>query len=220
MNRYKRLSEISKLLGKHTNTIAKWCDAIEDAGVHQFERVNGERVFSDFDQTVVKYISDKRDDKWPMQQIIKQVQIDLDLMAHVEHMESTVKEYEIPSADMIKQQIIDAMQQAIDRAVQIQVQQIKDHYEQMVAALPKPKDESEQQMAIISAMMRKEQIEEELRQEAIAKWMDHPERKRRAFLWIWKEDHEKREKYIKNYIKQRMHEKISQNAFEIVEKKL
>jgi uncharacterized protein (DUF1697 family) len=155
-----------------------------------------------------------------MQQIIKQVQIDLDLMAHVEHMESTVQEYEIHAADMIKQQIIDAMQQAIDRAVQMQVQQIKDHYEQMVAALPKPKDESEQQMAIISAMMRKEQIEEELKQEAIAKWMDHPERKRRAFLWIWREDHEKREKYIKNYIKQRMHEKISQNVFEIVEKKL
>lgn len=206
MSRYKRLSEISKLLGKHSNTIAKWCDTIEGSGVHQFERINGERVFNEQDQTIAEYINEKRDDKWPMQQIIQQMKIDL--MLHVEHMDRTIQESTTPDADVIKQQIIEAMQQAIDRAVEIQVKQVKEHYERMIAALPKPPDEAEQQMAIVSAIIRKEQMEQELIQEAIAKWQEHPERKKRAFLWIWREDHEKRDKYIKEYVKQNIIHKI------------
>jgi hypothetical protein len=209
MTRYKRLSEISKQLGKHANTIAKWCDTVEGAGVHQFERVNGERFFIEQVQIVTEYISDKRDDKWSMQQIMHQMQLDLDLMAHVEHMESMIQESMTPDANVIKQQIIEAMQQAIDKAVEIQVKQVKEHYDRMIVALPKPQDEAEQQRAIISAILHKEQMEQELIQEAIEKWQLESDRKKRFFLWVYREDLIKREEYIKNYVKEKMRVKTS-----------
>ena len=209
MNRHKRLSEISKQLGKHTNTIAKWCDAIETSGIHQFERVNGERVFNDRDQHVAEYVNMKRDEKWSMQQIIQQMQLDLDLHTHVLHMAQQLKTPDAPEAEVIKKEIIDALQQSIDRAVEIQVQQIKEQYERMMAALPKPQDETERQMAMISALLQKEEMEDDLRQEAITKWQQESDRKKRSFFFFWAEDIEKREKYIRNYVKEQMREKTS-----------
>jgi hypothetical protein len=200
---------MSKMLSKHPNTIAKWCDAIEGAGVYRFERINDERVFNEQDECVIQYINDKRDDKYSMQQIILQLPVDMDIKPHVLHMSATAND--VPEVEIIKQQIIDGIQHAIDKAVAIQIQQVKEHYEHLVAALPKPQDESELQSSILSAFLLKEQIEQDLRDEAIEKWREHPERQKRMFLWMYKEDIEKRDLYVNQYIKEHLFDRVKKH---------
>lgn len=68
-----RITEFSKLVGRHHNTVYNWFNTLEEKGLHGTLRTNNtnEKLYNSLDLNIALFIKQKRDEKWSLDAIIE-----------------------------------------------------------------------------------------------------------------------------------------------------
>lgn len=67
-----RITEFSKLVGRHHNTVYNWFNILEEKGLHETLRTQNtnEKLYNALDLEIALFIKQKRDEKWSLDAII------------------------------------------------------------------------------------------------------------------------------------------------------
>lgn len=76
-----RITEFSKLVGRHHNTVYNWFNILEEKGLHETLRTHNtnEKLYNTLDLEIALFIKQKRDEKWSLDAIIELLPHQFDL---------------------------------------------------------------------------------------------------------------------------------------------
>jgi len=201
---YYKISDFAKVIGKHVNTVDNWFKALEEKHVHSVSRLSGEKVYDDLDLQIGMFIRDKRDEKWSLEGIFNVLP---------DHFE--LRPFSIDESPSVPQVVdMDAIMTQIravaEEIAATQVQEVKNQYEQFFKQLPRPADPLEEKQKTINNFITQRRVMAELENEALKLWSTHPpqERLRKMGLFRKEEDYDKRNRFIRDYINERLEERL------------
>jgi len=220
---YWKITEFSKEIGKHLNTVDGWFKKMEEQKLHWVNRSeHGEKIYSTLDMKIAQFIKAKRTEKWSMESIFDELPRHFELRPVPEDNTSESQlldpaairnEFESVTKGLFENQLKEIQQYIKEAAAAqavIQAEEIKKQYESLVMQLPHPKSTEEERQERITDMITRRRIESQLRKEALELWSQKPEseRKIRTGLFRKEEDINKRDLFIEEYIYDHIEERI------------
>ena len=194
--RFWKITNFSKQIGKHQNTVDGWFKQLEEKGLHYVNRVSGEKVYDELDLQIALHIKDKRERKWTLEAIFDELSNHFDLRPFPPEMEPT-NSLQVSDMETIKRLLSEEVRRAAEEIAAVQTAEI-------LRALPKPKSREEERQERFEELMARYKVEKRLREEALHLWSTKPESERmRKVGWFRKEeDRDKREQFVRDYIDQ------------------
>lgn len=215
-----KISDFAKAVGKHTNTVDGWFKQLEEKQLHYVHRTDyGEKVYDQIDMEIAIYIKEQRDKKWALDAIFQELPDHFELRYIAEEETTSVpqtydptfmrKEFESVAKEIAASQAIE-MNRQIQELAAVQINQIRQQYEDLIKRLPQPKSIDDERQERITEMITRRRIESELEKEALNMWTTKPdgERKKRVGVFRKEEDRDKRDRFIKSYINDHFENRI------------
>lgn len=189
-----KITDFSKNIGKHQNTVDGWFKQLEEKGLHYVNRINNEKVYDELDLQIALHIKVKREQKWALEAIFDELSNHFDLRPHPPELETT-NSLQLPDTEALKKLLTEEVRRAAEEIAAIQTAEI-------IRALPKPKSREEERQERFNELMVRHKVEKRLRGEALHLWSTKPEHERvRKIGWFRKEeDWSKREQFVRDYI--------------------
>ncbi|MBK5491946.1 DNA-binding transcriptional regulator, MerR family [Bacillus wiedmannii] len=217
-----RITEFSKLVGRHHNTVYNWFNTLEEKGLHGTLRTNNtnEKLYNSLDLDIALFIKQKRDEKWSLDAIIELLPLQFELRpVSLENQTSEV------SAQLNIHEAAATIEKIVEQKLELHLQNIEMEYrakfeEAVRSALPEPEDpeslKERQRQERLDNMIIQHRARTELRKQAEKEWNTLPEETRiKKVGWFKKEeDLARKQLFIENYIDENMIEYI-QNAMNI-----
>ncbi|MBG9615439.1 MerR family transcriptional regulator [Bacillus cereus] len=207
-----RITEFSKLVGRHHNTVYNWFNILEEKGLHGTLRTHNtnEKLYNTLDLDIALFIKHKRDEKWSLDAII-------DLLPHQFELRPVSPENQTSdvSSQLNMQEIAATIERLVEQKVQMHLQSIELKYQgkfenAIHTILPKPEDpdvlKERQRQERLDNIIIQHRARKELRKHAEKKWNAQPEEARiKKVGWFKKEeDLAKKQLFIENYINENM----------------
>lgn len=189
-----KITDFSKNIGKHQNTVDGWFKQLEEKGLHCVNRINNEKVYDELDLQIALHIKDKREQKWALEAIFDELSNHFDLRPLPPELETT-NSLQLPDTEALKKLFNEEVRRAAEEIAAIQTAEI-------IRALPKPKSREEERQERFEELLARHKVEKRLRGEALHLWSTKPEHERtRKIGWFRKEeDWDKREQFVRDYI--------------------
>jgi DNA-binding transcriptional MerR regulator len=202
-----KITEFSKLVDKHYNTVDQWFKALEDKHIHYVSRVAGEKVYDEQDLEIGKYIKESRDKGYSLQLIFEQLpevyalrtfppewisgDTPWDIDAFRKNLELKFESRFIQLKDELKEEAI-----AAARSI----------FEDQQKALPAPKSYEEVQSERVTDQLTRLKVEKRLEEKAIEAWSKLPEAERLKKVGLFRKDEDwgKRDSFIRNFIREKI----------------
>lgn len=216
---YWKITEFSKEVGKHLNTVDGWFKKLEEQKLHWVNRSeHGEKIYNTLDMKIAQFIKAKRAEKWSMESIYNELPSHFELRPVPEEdtSESQIidpamirNEFETLAKGLMNNQL-NEIQQYFKEVAAAQMEEMKQQYESLVMQLPQPKPAEEERQERVTDMITRRRVESQLRKEALQLWSQKPdsERKIRTGLFRKEEDINKRDLFIEDYIYDHIEERI------------
>ncbi|MDG0949844.1 terminase gpP N-terminus-related DNA-binding protein [Bacillus paranthracis] len=217
-----RITEFSKLVGRHHNTVYNWFNTLEEKGLHGTLRTNNtnEKLYNSLDLDIALFIKQKRDEKWSLDAIIE-------LLPHQFELRSVSPENQTSevSAQLNIHEAAATIEKIVEQKLELHLQSIEMEYrakfeEAVRSALPEPEDpetlKERQRQERLDNMIIQHRARTELRKQAEKEWNTLPEETRiKKVGWFKKEeDLARKQLFIESYIDENMIEYI-QNTMNI-----
>ncbi|PGW33229.1 MerR family transcriptional regulator [Bacillus thuringiensis] len=207
-----RITEFSKLVGRHHNTVYNWFNILEERGLHGTLRTNNtnEKLYNTLDLDIALFIKLKRDEKWSLDAIIELLPHQFELRpVSPENQTSEV------STQLNMQEAAMTIEKIVEQKIQMHLQNIELEYQgkfedAIRAVLPEPEDpeilKERQRQERLDNMIIQHRARTELRKQAERKWRTQPEETRiKKVGWFKKEeDFARKQLFIENYIDENM----------------
>lgn len=207
-----RITEFSKLVGRHHNTVYNWFNILEEKGLHGTLRTNNtnEKLYNTLDLDIALFIKLKRDEKWSLDAIIELLPHQFELRpVSPENQTSEV------STQLNMQEAAATIEKIVEQKIQIHLQNIELEYqgkfeEAIRAVLPEPEDpeklKERQRQERLDNIIIQHRARTELRKQAENEWNTQPEETRiKKVGWFKKEeDLARKQLFIENYIDENM----------------
>lgn len=207
-----RITEFSKLVGRHHNTVYNWFNILEEKGLHGTLRTNNtnEKLYNTLDLDIALFIKLKRDEKWSLDAIIELLPHQFELRpVSPENQTSEV------SAQLNMQEAAATIEKIVEQKIQMHLQNIELEYqgkfeEAIRAVLPEPEDpeklKERQRQERLDNIIIQHRARTELRKQAEKEWNTQPEETRiKKVGWFKKEeDLVRKQLFIENYIDENM----------------
>ncbi|MEK4418673.1 terminase gpP N-terminus-related DNA-binding protein [Bacillus sp. FSL K6-0268] len=207
-----RITEFSKLVGRHHNTVYNWFNTLEEKGIHGTLRTNNtnEKLYNTLDLDIALFIKLKRDEKWSLDAIIE-------LLPHQFELRPVSPENQTSeiSAQFNMHEIATTIERIVEQKVQMHLQTIELKYQEQLkdtihTILPKPENpemlKARQRQERLDNMIIQHRARKELRKKAEKEWSTQSEETRiKKVGWFKKEeDLAKKQLFIENYIDENM----------------
>ncbi len=217
-----RITEFSKLVGRHHNTVYNWFNTLEEKGLHGTLRTNNtnEKLYNSLDLDIALFIKQKRDEKWSLDAIIE-------LLPHQFELRPVSPENQTSelSAQLNIHEAAATIEKIVEQKLELHLQSIEMEYREKLeeavrSALPEPEDpetlKERQRQERLDNMIIQHRARTELRKQAEKEWNSLPEDTRiKKVGWFKKEeDLARKQLFIENYINENMIEYI-QNTMNI-----
>lgn len=207
-----RITEFSKLVGRHHNTVYNWFNILEEKGLHGTLRTNNtnEKLYNTLDLDIALFIKLKRDEKWSLDAIIELLPHQFELRpVSPENQSSEV------STQLNMQETAATIEKIVEQKIQMHLQNIELEYQgkfedAIRAVLPEPEDpeklKERQRQERLDNMIIQHRARTELRKQAEREWSAQPEETRiKKVGWFKKEeDFARKQLFIENYIDENM----------------
>ncbi|HDR8487111.1 TPA: MerR family transcriptional regulator [Bacillus cereus] len=207
-----RITEFSKLVGRHHNTVYNWFNILEEKGLHGTLRTNNtnEKLYNTLDLDIALFIKLKRDEKWSLDAIIELLPHQFELRpVSPENQTSEV------STQLNMQEAAATIEKIVEQKIQMHLQNIELEYqgkfeEAIRAMLPEPEDpeklKERQRQERLDNIIIQHRARTELRKQAENEWNTQPEETRiKKVGWFKKEeDLARKQLFIANYIDENM----------------
>ncbi|MCH5475273.1 MerR family transcriptional regulator [Bacillus cereus] len=207
-----RITEFSKLVGRHHNTVYNWFNILEEKGLHGTLRTNNtnEKLYNTLDLDIALFIKLKRDEKWSLDAIIELLPHQFELRpVSPENQTSEV------SSQLNMQEAAATIEKIVEQKIQMHLQNIELEYqgkfeEAIRAVLPEPEDpeklKERQRQERLDNIIIQHRARTELRKQAENEWNTQPEETRiKKVGWFKKEeDLARKQLFIENYIDENM----------------
>ncbi|HDR6271451.1 TPA: MerR family transcriptional regulator [Bacillus cereus] len=217
-----RITEFSKLVGRHHNTVYNWFNTLEEKGLHGTLRTNNtnEKLYNSLDLDIALFIKQKRDEKWSLDAIIELLPHQFELRpVSLENQTSEL------SAQLNIHEAAATIEKIVEQKLELHLQSIEMEYREKLeeavrSALPEPEDpetlKERQRQERLDNMIIQHRARTELRKQAEKEWNSLPEDTRiKKVGWFKKEeDLARKQLFIENYIDENMIEYI-QNTMNI-----
>lgn len=211
-----RITEFSKLVGRHHNTVYNWFNTLEEKGLHGTLRTNNtnEKLYNSLDLDIALFIKQKRDEKWSLDAIIE-------LLPHQFELRPVSPENQTSelSAQLNIHEAAATIEKIVEQKLELHLQSIEMEYREKLeeavrSALPEPEDpetlKERQRQERLDNMIIQHRARTELRKQAEKEWNSLPEDTRiKKVGWFKKEeDLARKQLFIENYIDENMIEYI------------
>jgi DNA-binding transcriptional MerR regulator len=207
-----RITEFSKLVGRHHNTVYNWFNILEEKGLHGTLRTNNtnEKLYNTLDLDIALFIKLKRDEKWSLDAIIELLPHQFELRpVSPENQTSEV------TTQLNMQEAAATIEKIVEQKIQMHLQNIELEYqgkfeEAIRAVLPEPEDpeklKERQRQERLDNIIIQHRARTELRKQAENEWNTQPEETRiKKVGWFKKEeDLARKQLFIENYIDENM----------------
>ncbi|MBY7113304.1 MerR family transcriptional regulator [Bacillus sp. 17RED48] len=207
-----RITEFSKLVGRHHNTVYNWFNILEEKGLHGTLRTNNtnEKLYNTLDLDIALFIKLKRDEKWSLDAIIELLPHQFELRpVSPENQTSEV------STQLNMQEAAATIEKIVEQKIQMHLQNIELEYqgkfeEAIRTVLPEPEDpeklKERQRQERLDNIIIQHRARTELRKQAENEWNTQPEETRiKKVGWFKKEeDLARKQLFIENYIDENM----------------
>jgi len=207
-----RITEFSKLVGRHHNTVYNWFNILEEKGLHGTLRTNNtnEKLYNTLDLDIALFIKLKRDEKWSLDAIIELLPHQFELRpVSPENQTSEVS----PQLNM--QEAAATIEKIVEQKIQMHLQNIELEYQgkfedAIRALLPEPEDperlKERQRQERLDNIIIQHRARTELRKQAEKEWNTQPEETRiKKVGWFKKEeDLARKQLFIESYIDENM----------------
>lgn len=207
-----RITEFSKLVGRHHNTVYNWFNILEEKGLHGTLRTNNtnEKLYNTLDLDIALFIKLKRDEKWSLDAIIELLPHQFELRpVSPENQTSEV------STQLNMQEAAATIEKIVEQKIQMHLQNIELEYqgkfeEAIRAVLPEPEDpeklKERQRQERLDNIIIQHRARTELRKQAENEWNTQPEETRiKKVGWFKKEeDLARKQLFIENFIDENM----------------
>ena len=207
-----RITEFSKLVGRHHNTVYNWFNILEEKGLHGTLRTNNtnEKLYNTLDLDIALFIKLKRDEKWSLDAIIELLPHQFELRpVSPENQTSEV------STQLNMQEAAATIEKIVEQKIQMHLQNIELEYQgkfedAIRAVLPEPEDpgmlKERQRQERLDNIIIQHRARTELRKQAENEWNTQPEKTRiKKVGWFKKEeDLARKQLFIENYIDENM----------------
>jgi hypothetical protein len=211
-----KISDFSKQIGKHQNTVDNWFKLLEEKKLHYINRIDNEKVYDEQDLFIAKHISEKRNSKWALEAICNELPELFELRPFPLEMEptTTLQTFDIES---LKQKFSEEIKVTLEQLAAAQMSELKKQHEELIKQLPKSRDLHEERQERVNDLIVRRRVERELEQEALHLWSTKPENEklRRIGIFRKEEDRDKRHHFVKDYIDEhyesRLREKFGVN---------
>lgn len=195
MEGFWKIIEFAKQIGKHYNTVDNWFKAMEEKKIHYINRAPGteEKIYDGLDLDIALYINQKRSEKWSLDGIFSTLGEHFELRPFpIEESDSQLMDIEA-----LKKQ----MREEWELAYKEQAATLKKEL------LPDPAAEREQRALNMITEFR---IKNSLENEALGVWSKKPEEERmkRVGWFRMEEDRDKRDDFVKQYIREHFEAKV------------
>ncbi len=207
-----RITEFSKLVGRHHNTVYNWFNILEEKGLHGTLRTNNtnEKLYNTLDLDIALFIKLKRDEKWSLDAIIELLPHQFELRpVSPENQTSEV------STQLNMQEAAATIEKIVEQKIQMHLQNIELEYQgkfedAIRAVLPEPEDpemlKERQRQERLDNIIIQHRARTELRKQGEREWSSQPEETRiKKVGWFKKEeDLARKQLFIENYIDENM----------------
>lgn len=210
---YWRISDFSKKVGKHPNTVDRWFKELEEKHIHTVSRTEyGEKVYDQLDLDIALYIREKRDQKWALDGIFHELPKHFELRIFLNESDET-NAPQVTDPKTMRRELEKLVREITER----QNREMKQQYEELLKRLPQPKTFQEERQERMTEMITRRRIESQLRDEALNMWFTKPEeeRKRRVGFFRKEEDHDKREQFVRDHINKHFEERLKKE-FDVI----
>ncbi|WJE55539.1 MerR family transcriptional regulator (plasmid) [Bacillus cereus] len=202
-----RITEFSKLVGRHHNTVYNWFNILEEKGLHETLRTNNtnEKLYNTLDLEIALFIKQKRDEKWSLDAIIELLPHQFDLRpVPLENQTTEV------STQLNLQATAEIIEKMVNKQIEEKIKNIESQYEEklgnILKQLPQPEDAEalklRQRQERLDNFIIEHRARQELRKKAEDLWSSKPDEERiKKVGWFKKEeDLAKKQLFIEQYI--------------------
>ncbi|PEF43535.1 MerR family transcriptional regulator [Bacillus cereus] len=202
-----RITEFSKLVGRHHNTVYNWFNILEEKGLHETLRTHNtnEKLYNTLDLDIALFIKQKRDEKWSLDAIIELLPHQFDLRpVPLENQATEV------STQLNLQATAEIIEKMVNKQIEEKIKNIESQYEEKIEhilkQLPHPEDTEalkiRQRQDRLDNFIIQHRARQELRKQAEGLWNSQPYEKRiKKVGWFKKEeDLAKKQLFIEQYI--------------------
>lgn len=195
--KYWKIGDFSKQLGKHNNTIDGWFRALEiERYLHYVSRINGEKVYDELDYEIAAFIINKRDNKWSLDAIFDDLPNHFSLRAFPSDYEPGDKSVQVVDIEKIRATIMNEMKTTFEQLAASQLEKQKEDFQKMLPS------REQQRLDRFDTIMTERKVTRTLEEEALSLWSEKPadERLIKVGWFRREEDRDKRDRFIKNYV--------------------
>ncbi|HDX9707669.1 TPA: MerR family transcriptional regulator [Bacillus thuringiensis] len=206
-----RITEFSKLVGRHHNTVYNWFNTLEEKGLHETLRTNNtnEKLYNSLDLEIALFIKQKRDEKWSLDAIIELLPHQFELRpVSLENQSSEIlSQMDFQDAAATIEKLVEQKVQGYMQSIEIQLQE---KFENALKALPQPENpiamKERQRQERLDNIIIEHRARKELRKQADKLWREQPVAERiKKIGWFKKEeDLAKKQLFIENYLEENM----------------
>ncbi|MCI0768027.1 MerR family transcriptional regulator [Bacillus sp. TL12] len=202
-----RITEFSKLVGRHHNTVYNWFNILEEKGLHETLRTHNtnEKLYNTLDLEIALFIKQKRDEKWSLDAIIELLPHQFDLRPVA--LENQTNEV---STQLNLQATAEIIEKMVNKQIEEKIKTIESQYEEKIGnilkQLPQPEDaealKTRQRQERLDNFIIEHRARQELRKQAEGIWNSKPDEERiKKVGWFKKEeDLAKKQLFIEQYI--------------------
>ncbi|MGU3473144.1 hypothetical protein ACLBWT_18600 [Paenibacillus sp. D51F] len=209
-----KITEFSKLVDKHHNTIDQWFKALEDKRIHYVNRILGEKIYDETDLEIARYIKEGREKSYNLQIIFEQLPSVYEVRPFPDDWSTSsdsLVDYESIRRKMEQrfEEKIEAAKSVLFEEVMIATARVIEEQQKL---LPPVKTIEEQQTERVNDIMTRLRIERKLEDLAIHAWGELPDtdRLRKVGLFRKDEDWGKRDAFIRRYVQEHIEDALKE----------
>lgn len=202
---YWKISDFSKKLGKHSNTIDGWFRTLEeDRKTHYINRINNEKIYDVLDLNIAKFIIEKRTMKWSLDGIFDNLPTQFSLRPFPTDFEHDSKSLQGVDVDKVRATIMSELKATFADVVSAEVTKKMEDFQRL---LPSP---TQNRLDRFNSIVAERKITRTLEEEGLSMWATKSAEERlKSIGWFRKaEDLEKRERFVKSYIDEHFEERL------------
>lgn len=188
----------------HINTVDGWFKKLEEDRIHYVNRTEEtkEKVYDELDLRLAIFIKKKRNEKWSLGSIFNELKDEFELRQFPVEAKETTNAPQIVDINVLKEKIMTELKSTFEEVAATQVVDLKNHYENLMKQLPKPKSKEEEREERFQEIVARRRVESQLEEEALNIWNTKPEQERvRKIGWFRKEENrEEQDRFVRAYV--------------------
>ncbi|KAA9021557.1 MerR family transcriptional regulator [Niallia endozanthoxylica] len=188
----------------HINTVTGWFKKLEEEEIHYISRTaeTDEKVYDELDLQIAVFIKKKRNQKWSLSAIFNEIKSEFELRSFPVEDEETTNVAHIKDIDFLNSKHLKELKGAFEEVAASQLGEMKSQYEEILSKLPNPRSKEEEREERFKEMIARRRVEYQLEKEALIMWSTKPEEERlkKVGLFRKEENHEERNRFIKDHI--------------------